>query len=465
LAATLQPLEASTLFTPHDAQRIRKMAAFYFASFWCILFTGAVRKWIFPHVAILYLFQDVPLTFAYLYALWSGLFTRGYILIGSLILAMVLVLQGLLQIINSTNTIFVAVVGFHHYLFYLPMLVVFPLCLIEKYRRDFIRWNLWISLPMTLLVVAQAVSPKNSFVNRTSEGDAFGLPGVEVARVSGTFNFVAFFAIWVSMAVALCMGEWLLPRERRVIHRTWLLILCTFGLVLSSLISGSRTIILLVVIALLGALVAAIILGSGRAVAAIIGLCLVLPIAGAATYFISPVEFDTVRERLTGESGAQNSKARVLDVFYTFLLEPKFSLIGAGIGMGVDASHFGNAETYNFTYELSEQDVTRNVMELGTPLGISYVFLRIGFLFGMILLAVRIVRKGTSPHVLPLSFILFAQGMSDLTRAATMTASQVMIGEAYILGAFMYADQYALQISGFVSASGPFLSPSDPSDN
>jgi hypothetical protein len=421
------------------------MAALYFASFWCILFTGAVRKWIFPHISIFYLFQDIPITAAYLYALWSGLFTRGYILIGGLFLSVLLTLQGLIQVINSTNTIFVAVVGFHHYLYYLPMLVVFPLCLIEKYRRDFIRWNLWISLPMTLLVVAQSLSPKNAFVNRTSEGDAFGLPGVEVARVSGTFNFVAFFAIWISMAVALCMGEWLLPRKRRVIQRTWLLGLCTFGLVLSSLISGSRSIVLLVVIALLGALLAAAILGSGRAIAAIIGFCLLLPVAGAATYFISPIEFNTVRERLTGERGSAESQGRVLNIFYTFITVPEFSLIGAGIGMGVDASHFGNANAYNFTYDLSEQDIVRNVMELGTPVGLTYVFLRIGFLFGVFLLAVRIVRTGTSPHVLPLSFILFAQGMQDFTRAATMTSTQVMIGCVFILGAYIYPDQHSLQ--------------------
>ena len=442
-------METATLFNPYDALRVRKMAALYFASFWCILFTGAVRKWIFPHVAILYLFQDVPITAAYLYALWSGLFTRGLILVGSLLLSVILVLQGLFQVINSTNTVLVAIVGFHHYLYYLPMLVVFPLCLTEKYRRDFIRWNMWLSLPMTLLVIAQALSPKNAFVNRTSEGDAFGLPGVEVARVSGTFNFVAFFAIWISTAMALCLGEWLLPKSRRVIQSTWLLSACTFGLVLSSLISGSRSIILLVVIALLGALLAAGMLGSGRSIAAILGFCLLLPVAGAATYFISPVEFSTLRDRLTGESGAAEGKSRVINIFYTWITEPKFSLIGAGIGMGVDASHFGNVNSYNFTYELSEQDVVRNVMELGTPVGLAYVFLRIGFLVGIIVLAIRIVRTGTSPHVLPLSFILFAQGMEDLTRAATMTSTQVMIGCVYILGAQIYPDQHSLQDQGF----------------
>ena len=109
--------------------------------------------------------------------------------------------------------------------------------------------------------------------------------------------------------------------------------------------------------------------------------------------------------------------------------------------MGVDASHLGNADTYNFTYTLSENDMTRTVMELGTPVGLFYALTRIAFLVGMVFFAARMVRNGSSPHVLPLSFFLLAQGyQGDLTRAATMTGSQVMIGYAFILGAYYYPD-------------------------
>jgi len=124
-----------------------------------------------------------------------------------------------------------------------------------------------------------------------------------------------------------------------------------------------------------------------------------------------------------------------------FATIPKFSLIGAGIGMGVDAAHVGNANTYNFTYELSEGDTIRNVMELGTPVGLTWDLTRIGFLIGMVFFSARIVRNGSSPHVLPLSFFLLAQAyQGDLTRAATMTASQVMVGYSFILGAYYYPD-------------------------
>lgn len=416
------------------------MARLYFATFWTILFTGSIRKWIAPGVTALYLLQDVPIAIAYFYALWKGFFDRGYLLLGVVMLSAILVLQGLAQIVFSGLDPYVAVIGLHNYLYYLPMLVVFPFCLTEKYRRNFIWWNLIFSIPMCLLAIAQAMSPRSAFVNQSTGGDAFGVPGADIARVSGTFNFVAFYSVWVGIAVALCMGEWLLPKERRAIKSQWLLILCTFTVNLCHLVSASRSSIIMAGIAILGAMVGAIVLGSNRAILAIMGICILLPVAAAATFVISPAEFNVVVDRFSGEGKTQSLVERVEDSLIGFAITPKFSLIGAGIGMGVDAAHVGNADTYNFTYDLSEQDTVRNVMELGTPVGLLYVLTRIAFVYGMIFLSIRLVRSGSSPHVLPLSFVILGQTYQDLTRNASMTASQVMMGYAFILGVYYYPD-------------------------
>jgi len=426
---------------PHESASERTMARLYFASFWAILFTGAVRKWLVPGASIFYLLQDVPIAIAYLAALWTGLYVRGYLLLGILFMSFLLSLQGILQIIVSGLSGVVAVIGLHNYLFYLPMMVVFPICLIPKYRQKFVWWNLITSIPMCLLVIAQAEAPKSAWVNRTSEGEAFGLPGVDVPRVTGTFNFTVFYGIWVAIAVALCVGEWLLPNERRAIKKTWLLIVCTFAVNICYLVSGSRSAIGLAGVSILGGFVAAVVMGSSRAILTLGGICILLPLGAAATYVISPVEYNTVMERMSGESGKADIKTRLAEGVVGWVTEPQFSLIGAGIGMGVDASHIGNSDTYNFTYTLSEADTIRTVMELGTPVGMIYMFTRVALLLGMVVLAFSITRAGSSPHVIPLSFCLFAQAyQGDLTRAATMTASQVMIGYAFILSAYYYPD-------------------------
>lgn len=434
-------MDQTTVEQPHESMSERTMARLFFASFWAILLTGAVRKWLFPGVSIFYLLQDVPIGIAYVFALWTGLYVRGYLLLGILVMSFLLSLQGILQIIVSGLSGVVAVIGLHNYLFYLPIMVVFPICLIPKYREKFVWWNLILSIPMCLLVIVQAESPKSAWVNRTSEGDAFGLPGVDVARVTGTFNFTVFYGIWVAMAVALCVGEWLLPNERRAIKKPWLLIVCTLAVNICHLVSGSRSAIGLAGVSILGGFVAAVVLGSSRAILTIGGICILLPLGAAATYVISPVEYNTVMDRMSGESGKADIKNRLAEGLVGWVIEPQFSLIGAGIGMGVDASHIGNADTYNFTYTLSEADTIRTVMELGTPVGMIYMFTRVVLLLGMVYLSFSITRGGSSPHTIPLSFCLLAQAyQGDLTRAATMTASQVMIGYAFILSAYYYPD-------------------------
>ena len=177
-----------------------------------ILLTGSIRKWAFPGVSALYLLQDVPIAVAYLYAIWKGFYLRGYLLLGILVMAVVLTFQGLMQVIVTGLSPFVAAVGLHNYLYYFPMMLVFPLCFTLRNRQLFVRWNIYASIPMSALVIAQAMSPTTAWVNHSSEGDAFGVPGADIARVSGTFNFGLFYGMWVASVVAYTMGEWLLPR-------------------------------------------------------------------------------------------------------------------------------------------------------------------------------------------------------------------------------------------------------------
>lgn len=428
--------EEITQANPGESITTRRMAQFFFACFWTIVFTGSVRKWIFPHMAVFYLLQDVPITFAYLYAIRKGFFSRGFLLLTIFFLSALLSMQACLQMIVVGLSPVVAFIGLHHYLYYLPMLLIFPMALTPKYRGDFIRLNLWFSLPMCLLSVAQAMSPTTAWVNRTSEGDAMGLPGVEIARVCGTFNFAVFYGIWIAMALSLCLGEWLLPKERRTVKTRFILPLSTFSLVLIALVSGSRQNILLCVAALVGACIAAVIIRSMRVIAVIALGAVFIPVAGALTYVVSPTEFSVVQDRFTSKEGSSDVKNRLGDTLYGWLTDPPFSLIGKGIGMGVDAAHFGSSDAYNFTYDLAEGDTIRNVMELGTPVGLFYDVLRYTLMIGMIFFAARLVR--VSPHCLPLACMLFGQTAADLTRAATMTCTQVMIGYAFIFGVARY---------------------------
>jgi hypothetical protein len=425
---------------------IRTLARYFFATFWLIVFTGALRKWVAPSVKILYLAQDLPIFGAYLYALWAGLIQRSLLLMGVLFLSCILLTQGFLQIILQQVSPFIALVGFHHYLFYLPMMLIFPVCLNYKYRREFIRWNMLLCLPMCGLAIAQSMFPAAALINKTSEGEAMGLSGSDAVRVSGTFNFTGFYGLWVALAVALCVGEWLLPKEKRAFKSTYLLLACTFASNVCHIISGSRSAILLSFAALVGGALAAFLLGSTRTIATFFSLVLLLPAIVGVTAVIAPHEYQIITERLTGEGYRQEASHRVSEIAIGFITEPPMTLVGAGIGMGIDAAHLGAVGGYQVTYNFSEWDTIRNVYELGTLVGLFYVMTRIFFALGMVGLAVWIVRCGGPPHVLPIAFYCFMQCyLGDLTRFGTMTCSQIMESYAFILGAYLYSNDEADQ--------------------
>ena len=441
MATALQFAEEARVET-FERPHVRTAARLLFATFWLIIFTGAIRKWMFPNLNVLYLLQDVPIAIAYLYALMTGQFTRSLVLIGIAILSVILVLQTLLQIVLIGLSPFTAIVGLHHYLFYLPMMVVFPVVFDADLRRDFVRWNLFLALPMCALGIAQSVSPSTAFVNQSSAGGSMMIPEGGISRGTGTFNFTSFYALWLGLAFALCIGEWLLPQERRSLKSRSLHIACTTAVLLAALVSAERTALGFLLVAVFGGILASVLLGATRPLLVMVMLIAMLPIGAGLTALISPDEYAAFNNRITNSDNIDDGKSRISNALVGFLVVD-FNPVGAGIGMGINAAHIGEAGGYDATYQLSEQDIIRTVMELGTFTGLIYAFVRIGFVVALILLAVSLVRRRCSPHVLPLAFVVFAQGyMGDMTRDGTMTTTQMMIGAAFILGVFYVPDNF-----------------------
>ena len=434
--------DEQTFEQPLESRTTRRIAYLFFATFWTIIFTGSVRKWLFPDTSAFYVLQEIPISLAYLYAIYKGYFFRNIFFLALMFLSAILVLQALLQMIFVGLTPFIALVGLHHYLYYLPMLLVFPLALTPRYRKAFIRCNVWAALPMVLLSVAQAMSPTTAWINHTSAGDSMGLPGVEVARISGPFNFTTYYGIWIGMAFALCLGEWLEPRSRRAVRSNVLLATATVCWALIALISGSRQNIMLCAAGAAGAFLVVAFTRSVRGILLVLLALLALPATGGLVYVLSPVEFTAIYTRFAESKANTNNDigGRIGESFYGWIYEPGLSFIGAGIGQGVDAAHLGAADSNSFTYQLSEADTVRNVMELGTPIGWLWCILRFGMAFLMIGIAWRLIR--ISPHCLPLACMLFGQIGADLTRNATMTFTQVMVGYCFILGARIFPDYY-----------------------
>jgi len=58
---------------PATRKNVNTLATIFLIAWVTVLLQGALRKWVFPGVTIVYLIQDVPLAIAYAYACRKGI--------------------------------------------------------------------------------------------------------------------------------------------------------------------------------------------------------------------------------------------------------------------------------------------------------------------------------------------------------------------------------------------------------
>jgi hypothetical protein len=416
------------------------LAHLFMATWLLVLLQGALRKWFFPGSGALYLIQDVPLTLAYIFAFSKGLFWQGKLAWMTVLISSVLALQATLQVIFGNLQLRTAIIGLHQYVYYLPLLFITPVCFNWKHRRRFIRWNMLIIVPMALIAALQSRAPKGAWINRTSSGEDTGLGGLsgEHVRATGTFNFTASYSIWCGFAVGLVMGEWLLAPERRSFQSKAMLIICTMSAIVATLVSGSRTAVMLAVLAFLGGFAAVVVTRNVKLIVRFSAVIILLPMLIIVAYFAAPANFNAVVDRFSGEEHQQNIEQRIDKMFTAFTWAPGYSALGAGIGVGIPAANPGGGVEFT----LSESETIRTVQEMGTYTGTILVLLR--YVAGILLLltafrALRMPLGHNLPHAVPLAFAAAPTIMiGDLTHSAPVTATQAYFWSALILGALLF---------------------------
>lgn len=419
------------------------------AAWICVILQGALRKWVLPGVSLLYLVQDGPLAAAYIYALWKGLVWGGKLAWTCVLVSVILAIQSMLQLILGDLQMRTAIVGLHQYVFYLPILFIAPVSYNFKHRQRFIRWNMLAIVPMALIAALQSRAPKGAWINRTSAGEDTGLGGLAVDRVraTGTFNFTVAYSVWCGFAVGLVLGEWLLPPGRRCFKSKAMLLICTMGAIVATLVSGSRSAVLLGALAFMGGFASVIFTRNIKLILRFSVVILLLPILTVLGYWAAPASFDAVVARFSGEENQAAIGVRVERLLTAFTWAANYSVLGAGIGYGIPAANPGR-----MAFNLSENESIRIVEELGTFVGTAVVLLRYGG--GLVLLvasfrALKLPRGHSLPHAVPLAFAaLPTLTVGSLTGQAPVVATQVFFWSALILGAFLFKYE-PLQSSAF----------------
>ncbi len=427
------------------------LAGLFMAAWICVVLQGALRKWVFPGVTIIYLVQDVPLIMAYVYALYKGLIWGGKMLWFCVTICIVLSIQTMIQLIVLDIPGFMAVIGLHHYIFYVPILFLAPVCYNYKHRLRFLRWNMLSVIPMAMIATLQSRAPRGAWINQTSAGSdtAFGVPGTDVVRATGTFNFTLAYSIWCGFAVALVVGEWLLPPERRAFRSRAMLLVISMSALVATMVSGSRTAVLMAALAFLGGMAAVLFTRNYVLLLRFAGILLLIPAFGLVSYMLSPVSFEGNLNRFTSEGAEQDAGKRISGMTIGFLTAPSFSLLGKGIGYGIQAAHAGSVNAYIVT--LSEDEGSRTVQELGSVSGIALTLVR--YSAGVLLIftgfrALQLPRGHRFPHAVPLAFSVVPTLMvGELVRSAPVMATQAYICIALICGAMLFRREPLVPVS------------------
>jgi hypothetical protein len=294
-------------------------------------------------------------------------------------------------------------------------------------------------VPMSLIAALQSRAPGGAWINRTSAGEDTGLGGLaeDKVRATGTFNFSVAYCVWCGFAVGLVLGEWLLPPGRRCFKSKAMLLLCTLGAAVATLVSGSRLAVMLAALAFLGGFASVIVTRNIKLIVRFSAVILLLPILTVISYFAAPVSFNAVADRFSGEGNREEMSTRIDHMVTAFVWATHYSILGAGIGVGIPAANPGAAG-----FRISENESIRIVEELGTFVGTAVVLLRYGA--GLMLIvasfrALKLPRGHSLHHAVPLAFAIFPTlTVGSLTASAPVLATQAFFWTALILSALLF---------------------------
>jgi hypothetical protein len=390
-------------------KNIRRLIYLYL---FLLIIEGALRKWIVPQFSNPLLLVRDPVALAIYFLAWRAhIFPRNAFIFS---LAIIGILSWIVSIfvldpyVPMSRILLVTVYGFRSNFLHLPLIFIFASVFDADDVRKIGWWILLGMIPMSLIMALQFHSAPDSFINRTvglGEGEQITAGGGKI-RPPGTFSFISGPIHYVTGAAAFVLYGSL----RRATYRNWLLLGAGCGVLLAIVVSGSRS---LVVSVLLVVLSLAIVLLIRPDAVNRFGKSLVLLVIALLIITRLPI----VHEGLGILSSRFTESAEAAETTITGGLIQR-TLGGFTEGLG----HLGHAPIFGFglgvgtsggaaflmgqsTFLLSENEWTRIIFESGPILGLAFLLWRAAL---TVYLGFVSLRALTRAEILPL--LLFSAG-------------------------------------------------------
>jgi hypothetical protein len=402
----------------------KRVVRLIFLIYFLVILEGVIRKWLLPEYSrILFFVRDPILLLVYVLAIRDRLWAKASVFLpfgfAIAVMALVLIPAQSAAVSDTTGDVwYLAVYGWRNYFLYIPLTFVIGATFESEDIVRLVRWTLYLSVPVAMLVTAQFFSPINSTINVGTASDIAGqFRGLTTdethTRPMGTFTSAVGQKAFVVSTLAMLMAFWLVPATRRKISAR-LLWVATCATLISIAVSGSRGLMLHAAIILL----ATVAIGIVAREMAVIRRSIWIPIAlaGTALAALPTLLPEAIQSFLHRWNNAFESESRQFTggifgrALYGFVdfarLLGDTPMAGYGLGLGGNASTLLGAKVAgSVPLTLAETDWARHIVDLGPVVGFLFIFFRIALVLWLGQLAISATRRSNDP--LPLLFFAF----------------------------------------------------------
>lgn len=430
-----------------NAEKVRMplLKKLFWLYFFLLIFEGALRKWVAPQLSAPLLLVRDPVS---VWIIWEAYRTHKWPRNWSFALAILTVgLVGLcaFQMIFDNNPWYVAIYGLRSYLLPFPVAFIMGENLNKEDLRKFAVCTLFLLLPLTLLEVAQYISPPSAWVNAGAYKGAsqIGYTGDHV-RASGTFSYDVGPIDFVPLAAAFMLYG--LVNEK--FTRKWLLWASGIAIVLSVPVVGARTLVfelagVLCCVAIAASFGVSQLAKSLKIIFPVLGVCLLasfLPVFSEAMGTLST----RFSQASASEGDTQQVLAkRLLDPLTGDIEDVDFSRDWIGSGIGTGAAAVVVLARGKASFVAGEAASSRYIYEMGPFSGAAYLLFC--YLLGFAILWKALAQARDHE---PLALLLVPAMLATLYMGIFEQPTEqgfMVISIAFTLAALKFASKPAVQ--------------------
>ncbi len=400
-----------------------------------LIFEGALRKWVLPGLADALLVVRDPIALGLLvFAIYHKvMYWNRYLTL--MMLVTLIAVPGAL--ILGHGNLFVTLFGTRYLLLHFALIFLIGTIFDKSDVEQFGRFILWITPPMTLLIVMQFYSPQSAWVNRGIGGSELGAGfsgAMGYFRPSGVFSFTSGVSTYFSLAAAYVVYFWL---SKASVNRL-LLLAASVSVLVAIPVSISRAYLFQFVVTVAFGMAVSltqpkillrVALAISTCVIAYLGLQQ-LDFFKTSTVVLS-ARFEGAAQTEGGIKGTLGN--RFLGEHYNALAEAAENpILGYGLGVGTNVGQRLLAGDRSIKFVSTEGEWNRLINEIGPLLGLLVIGIRLVLATSLLLKSWMAVRIG---NLLP--WILMSVGFLQLS--ITNWAQPTSLGFFVLMGGLVWA--------------------------